>query len=390
MTIIDFMRYWIFCFGVLYASSVFAADVTVVEEIVCKVNGDIITRTELDKDRRDAETEFRQQGLTGRALQEAVSATTHDLLRKRIDQLLLVQKGKELDLKVDSDVTKRLANMQRQSGLSDPEKFQAYVRDHAGMPFEDYKSEIRDQLLVERVIRQEVSSTIKFKREDLENYYNEHKDEFQRQERIFLSDIYVSTEGKDAAGIAAADKKAKDLAARAKKGEKFSELAQTSSDAQDAASGGEMPPFEKGQLRADIENAVWTQKRGFVTDPIKLPSPPGYYIFKVEDHQQAGLAAFEEVQNEVENKLFQPKMDPAIRQYLTKLREDAFLEIKPGYVDSGAAPGKTTAWQDPAELKPETVTKEEVAARTRKKKLLGLIPVPGTSEKATGTSSSKN
>lgn len=375
---------------VAWFSTAFAADVAVVEEIVCKVNGDIITRTELEKDRKDAENEFRQQGLTGRALQDAVNASTRDLLRKRIDQLLLTAKGKELDLKVDSEVTKRVANMQRQSGISDPEKFQAYVREHAGMPFEDYKNEIKNQLLIERVIRQEVTSNIKFKREDLEKYYNDHKDEFQRQERIFLSNIYVSTEGKDAAAIAAAEKKAKDLSARAKKGEKFSEMAQTNSDAQDAVSGGELPPYEKGQLRPEIEGAVWDKQRGFVTDPIRLPSPPGFYIFKVEDHQQAGLAAFEEVQNEVENRLFQPKMDPAVRVYLTKLRNEAFLNIKPGYVDSGAAPGKNTAWEDPAELRPETVTKEEVGAKTHRKKLLWVVPVPGTSTKSTGTSSSKN
>ena len=258
------MRYWVLsigvaCFGAAFLSTAFAADVAVVEEIVCKVNGDIITRTELDKDRKDAENEFRQQGLTGRALQDAVNSSTRDLLRKRIDQLLLIQKGKELDVKVDPDVTKRMANMQRQSGISDPEKFQEYVRDHAGMPYEDYKNEIKNQLLIERVIRQEVSSTIKFKREDLEKYYAEHKDEFMRKERIFLSDIYVSTEGKDAAGVAAAEKKAKDLSARAKKGEKFSEMAQTNSDAQDAANGGELPAYEKGQLRADIESAVWNK-----------------------------------------------------------------------------------------------------------------------------------
>lgn len=383
------MRYCAFCLGLVFVSTAFAADVAVVEEIVCKVNGDIITRTELEKDRKDAEDEFRQQGLTGSTLQGAVNAATHDLLRKRIDQLLLVQKGKELDLKVDPDVTKRMANMQRQSGISDPEKFQAYVREHAGMPYEDYKNEIKNQLLIERVIRQEVSSNIKFKREDLQKYYDEHKDEFQRKERLFLSDIYVSTEGKDAAGLAAAEKKAKDLSARAKKGEKFSELAQTNSDSQDAASGGELPAYEKGQLRADIESAVWDKPRGFVSDPIQLPSPPGYYIFKVEDHQQAGLAGFEEVQNEIENKLFQPRMDPAVRAYLTKLRSEAFLNIKPGYVDSGAAPGKNTAWEDPAQLRPETVTKEEVAAKTHKRKLLWLVPIPGTNTQSAGTSSSK-
>jgi hypothetical protein len=101
------------------------------------------------------------------------------------------------------------------------------------------------------------------------------------------------------------------------------------------------------------------------------------------------LAEFEEVENEVQDKLFRPKLNPALREYMTKLRATAFLEIKPGYEDSGAAPGKNTAWSDPATLKPETVTKEEVAARGHKKKLLGLIPIPGTNTTSTGVSSSK-
>jgi parvulin-like peptidyl-prolyl isomerase len=378
------MRHWILLLGV----TAMGADVAIVEEIVCKVNGDIITRSELEKDRRDAENEFRRENLTGRALQEAVNSTTHNLLRDRIDHLLLVQKGKELDLKVDGEVAKQIADIQRKSGISDPEKFQQYVREQTGMSFEDYKKEvIRDKILVDRVIRSEVSSKIQFKHEDLQKYYDEHKGEFQRQERIFLQEIFVSTQGKDAAGLAAADRKAKDLAARAKKGEKFSELAQTSSDDSNAVNGGEYPAMQKGELDPRIEKAVWDQPRGFVTDAIKLEN--GFFIFKVIEHQKAGQAEFEEVQNEIENKLYSPKMEPAIRTFLTKLRQDAFLEIKPGYEDSGAAPGKNTAWSDPAQLVPQTTTKEEVAAKTRHKKLLWAIPIPGTSTKSTGTSSSK-
>ena len=70
-----------------------------------------------------------------------------------------------------------------------------------------------------------------------------------------------------------------------------------------------------------------------------------------------------------------PRMQPKVREFLTKLREDAFLEIRAGYVDSGAAPGKDTAWKDPAQLKPQTTTKEEVAARKHKKKLLSHVLV---------------
>lgn len=369
--------------------SVCAADVTVIEEIVCKVNGDIITRSDLERYRRDAETEFQQEGLRGRDLQEALASAMRNGLRQRIDQLLLEQKGKELDLKVDAEVAKQMANIQRKTGIADPEKFQEYVKEQRGMPFEDYKNELKNSILVDRVIRQEVSSTIKIRREDEEKFYDEHKNQFLRQERIFLSKLYISTEGKDAAGVAAAERKARDLVARARKGDKFSDLVQTNSDDAGASNGGEMPPFEKGQLAKTIEDAVWTQQKGYITDPFKLNDPPGFYVFKIEDHQKAGLADFEEVQNEVENQLFQPKMQPALRQYLTKLRQEAYLQIKPGYEDSGAAPGKNTAWEDPAQLKPDTVTKEEVAAKTRHKKLLWVIPIPGTETKQTGTSQSK-
>ena len=112
-------------------------------------------------------------------------------------------------------------------------------------------------------------------------------------------------------------------------------------------------------------------------------------ILKVEEHQKQGQAELSEVENEIMDKLFTPRMQPALREYLTKLRESAFLEIKPGYVDSGAAAGKNTAWIDPATLKPETVTKAEVANKTHHKKLLWAVPIPGTKAKDTSSSKSK-
>jgi peptidyl-prolyl cis-trans isomerase SurA len=371
----------------LFTGFVSAADVAVVEEIVCKVNGDIISRTELERDRRETEAQLRQQGLSGARLQEALDNTVRNLLRERIDRLLLVQKGKELDIKVDSDVTKQIADIQRRTGISDPEKFQQFVHEQTGQPFEDYKADLKNGLLQQRVIRQEVASKIQFKKEELMDYYDNHKDQFQRKERVFLSEIFISTEGKDPAGVAAAEKKAKDLAARARKGEKFPELAQSNSDNPTTAQqGGDMGAFEKGQLRPDFEAAVWDQPRGFVSDPIRMTN--GFEIVKVNDHQKEGLAAFEEVEAEVTDKVFNPRMEPALRAYLTKLRTEAFLEIKPGYVDSGAAPGKDTAWSDPAQLIPETVTKEEVLAKPHRRKLLWMVPIPGTSTTKAGTSSS--
>lgn len=377
-------------FGIFFlAIALYGADVTLMEEIICKVNGDIITRGEMARDKKMLEAELKQQGISGPRLAEALNEGSKNILREKIDQLLLVQKAKELDIKVDTELNKQMLDIQRNSKIVDPEKFQEYVHQMTGEPYEDYKAEIKNNLLREKVVREEISRKIMFKTDELQKYYDDHKDEFMRQERVFLREIFVSTEGKDAAGIAAAEKKAKDLVARARRGERFAEMAQTNSDAPNAAQGGEMPAFAKEDLRPELVTAIWNQSRGYVTDPISVTNPSGFAIFRVEEHQKAGLAEFEEVSYEVQDKLFRPKMQPALREYETKLRAVAFLEIKPGFEDTGAAPGKDTAWSDPAQLKPETVTKAEVAARGHRKKLLGMIPIPGTNTTSTGVSSSK-
>lgn len=361
------------------------------DEIVCKVNGEIVTRTELEKDRRDMEAYLREQGLRGEKLDAEVKVHMADLLRQRIDDLLLVQKAKEMDVKVDTELNKRIADLQRRYKIGDPEKFQAFIREQAGMSYEDFRGEQKNALMRERILGEEVARKIQFKREELEAYYNAHQDEFHREERVSLSEIFISTAGLDAAGQAAAEKKARDLVARANKGENFAELAMQNSDnATTAEGGGALPFYVKGDMPPALETAVWDKARGFVTDPIVRTDPPtGFEILRVNEHQKAGLASFEEVQGDVQNKLFQPIYGPAVRAYLVKLRERAFLEIKPGYEDSGAAPNKDTTWINPADLKPETTTKQAVLAESHRKHIFGIIPIPGTNTANTGTSSSR-
>jgi peptidyl-prolyl cis-trans isomerase SurA len=361
-----------------------AADISVIDEIICKVNGEIITRGDYERTRKQLEASLRQQGAAGPTLADAMKVQERNILRERIDQLLLQSKGKELNLNVDSEVNKQLAEMQRASKIADPEKFQEFVREGTGMSYEDYKNDLKTQAMTSRVVRQEVSGRIQIKREEAQQYYDGHKDEFQRQERVFLREILVRSEGED---LTAAEKKAKDLSARGKKGEKFEDLATSNSDSPSAPQGGDIGSYERGKLRPELEKLVWDQTRGYVTDPINLGN--GFLILKVEEHQKAGLASFDEVQNEITSKLYSPRFQPEMRRYLTDLRVNAFLEIKPGYEDTGAAPGKKTDWVDPAEIRPETVTKEQVAAKQRKRRLLGVVPIPGTSVQNTGTSSSK-
>ncbi len=354
-----------------------APNIRVIEEIVAKVNNDIITRGELERTRRQLEAEIKaqQKTLAGEELAKEVQKHQADALRDQIDQLLLVQRAKDLSINVDPDVTRRLAEFQVQSKISDPDKFHEWVRQQSGgQSFEDVKLQMKNQLMTQRVIGQEVGSKISVPKEDIQKYYDEHKKDYVREEMVFLREILIAPTDKTPAGWAAAEKKAKDIQARARKGEKFTQLARDYSAAESAQNDGELGSFKKGQLRSEIEDVVFKQNKGYVTDLVKTDN--GYTFFKVEERYAAGQAALEDVKNEVMEQLYTPRMQPALRAYLTKLREDAFLEIRGGYVDSGAAPGKDTSWKDPATLKPETTTKEEVASR-KKKRFLGMVPKGG-------------
>jgi peptidyl-prolyl cis-trans isomerase SurA len=382
------MKYCCLALFALSAFSLNAADApAVVDQIVAKVNGDIVSQEEIARTSKQMADELKAQGASGTPLQQAMDEREKDILRDQIDQLLLVQKGKELNINVDSEVSKYIAQVQRQSKISDTEKFHDYIREKSGMTYEDFLSEYKKQTLTREVIGQEVGRHIAITDKEVQDYYDAHKADFVREEKVYLSEILISTDGKDAAGMAAAEKKAKQLSSDASKGQRFADLARDNSDASTAKDGGALGGYKKGDLNKTIEDAVWNLPRGAVTEPIKIPT--GYEIFKVEDHTKAGLAPLADVKSEIENALYGPKMQPRVREYLTRLRTQAFLQIKPGFVDTGAAPGKDTKWQDPAVLKPETVTKAEVEEKTRHKRLLWVVPIPGTSTTVTGKSSSR-
>lgn len=382
------MKYCCLALFALSALSLNAADApAVVDQIVAKVNGDIVSQEEIARTAKQMADELKAQGASGTQLQQAIDERDKDILRDRIDQLLLVQKGKELNINVDSEVSKYIAQVQRQSKISDTEKFHDYIRQQSGMTYEDFLNEYKKQTLTREVIGQEVGRHIAITDKEVQDYYNAHKADFVREEKVYLSEILISTDGKDAAGMAAAEKKAKQLSSDASKGQRFADLARDNSDASTAKDGGALGGYKKGDLNKTIEDAVWNLPRGAVTEPIKIPT--GYEVFKVEDHTKAGLAPLADVKSEIENALYGPKMQPRVREYLTRLRMQAFLQIKPGFVDTGAAQGKDTKWQDPAVLKPETVTKAEVEEKTRRKRLLWVVPIPGTSTTVTGKSSSR-
>ncbi len=371
------------------ASLMRAADVMTVEEIIAKVNGDIVTRGELERTKRQVEEMLKARKVTGAEADRFREEAGKNALRDRIDSLLLVNRGKELNINVDGEVSKYVADLMKQTKEVDPDKFAAIVRQQTGQAFEDWKNDTKNNMLTQRVIGQEVNRKINVSKQEVEKVYNENKDKFMRKDQVFLRELFLTTAGKTPAEEAAIEKKAKDLVARARKNERFGDLVRDNSEAESAQSGGDIGGYEKGQLDPVLEALVWEQAKGYVTDPVKRPN--GFLILRVEERFKAGQATLEEVESDIRERLYSERMQPEIRKYLTELRQNAFLEIREGWIDSAAAPGKSTAWSEPASLKPETVTKSELEARTRRRKLLWAVPIPGTStsmkKKTDGSSS---
>ena len=358
------------------ASSILA-NVVIVEEIIAKINGDIVMRSEYEKNLRDARGEVaRRQDLTDEQRQKFLGEAEENALRDLIDHRLLIQKANEFGVSVKAQVLRQRDRMMKANNIKTIEEFETWVVEQTGMTAEDVMEQIRSHFLTQAIIGQEVGSRIIIPRDEIEAYYEEHKQEFMRSEGVRLAEIVISTEGKTGEELAAAEKKAKDTRKRLLKGETFSEIARRVSDnKQNSEQGGDIGVWRRGQLRKDIEDLVFDKPGGHITDLIEVPN--GYLILKVFEKHREGLATLEEVRDEIRNRLSGPKFQPAFREYLSKLRIDAYIEIRPGYIDTAAVPGKDTSWTDPSKLAPITTTREEVLAKKKKRRLLWVIPLPG-------------
>jgi len=358
--------------ALLWPALALGADVKILEEIIAKVNGEIVTRSELERSVAQLRESLRQQNLNADQMTAALAEGQKDALRDLIDQSLLVQKGKELNLSVEPQLVKWLDEMRRQRNIATMEEFERWAAESTSEPFEDVKDRLRNQMLTQRVIQQEIRVNVS--KDEVSRYYEEHQKEFVRPEQVRLRQILVSTEGKEAQEIPALEKKANDILARLRKGERFAEVAsKVSDDAESAKAGGDIGFFRRGLLDKPIEEIVFNAQRGLVTGVLKRPN--GFLILRVEERHREGQATQAEVEQDISERLYTEKMQPAVRAYLTKLREDAFLELRAGVVDSGAAPGKDTAWKDPEQFKPAVTTKAE--ATKKKRRLLWVVPLGG-------------
>ncbi len=308
----------------------------IVEEIVARVNNDVITREDLEHARQSLTSEVQDecQNCTPDQVRTQTAAREKNLLRDLIDQSLLVQRAKDDNINVDGDVIKRLDAIRVNAKLPDMETLEKEVT-KSGQDFEDFKSQIKNQLLTQDVIRKEVGSRIIISHEDVIKYYEAHKQDFVRPEMVVLREIFVSTEKKPEADIPTLRKKAENLRDRVlKNGDDFGELAKRFSDSPTAQQSGELGAFERSKLDPNISEKVFALNRGQMTDVIETKT--GFEILQVRERYQAGEQPLDKVDTEITNHLYEDKMEPGLRAYLKTLREDSYLQVKPGYTDSAA------------------------------------------------------
>jgi peptidyl-prolyl cis-trans isomerase SurA len=305
----------------------------IVEQVIARVNNEIVTSSDYDKERNNLREEIKQDcaNCTQAQLDAKYAPAEKDLLRDMIDNLLLVQRGKDLGISVDTDLVKRLDQLRIQNNMESLDDLEKAVRSE-GLSYEDFKNNMKNGLYRDEVMRREIGAKAVPDKGEVQKYYDEHQKDFVRPESVYVREIFVSTENKSEDEKVALRTKADGLLARVRGGEDFGEIAKRFSDAATAKKNGELGLFRRGTMPAPLENAVFKLNRNEITDVI--PISTGFEILQVMERYEAGQQPVDKVQNEINNILYDQKMKPALREYLDKLREDSYIDIKPPYVDT--------------------------------------------------------
>jgi peptidyl-prolyl cis-trans isomerase SurA len=303
---------------------------TVVEDIVAMVNDQVISKSDYDRAEHEMEQEGQQQGWS----QQQMMQQRRDLLRSLIDKQLLLSKGKDLGINGETEVVKRLDEMRKQYHMESMEDLQK-AAEAQGVSFEDLKEQIRENVITSEVISQEVGHKIDIAPSEMQAYYNAHLQEFQRPEQVKLSEILVATPNpEDAAQVAEAQKKAEAVEARLKTGADFATVAKADSGGPTAQEGGRLGDYKRGDLPKVMEDATFDLQPGQFTAPIRTKQ--GWLILEVTEHNKGGVMPLADVQGDIQEKIGMAKMEPAMRSYLGKLRDEAAIQVRAPYSDSGA------------------------------------------------------
>ena len=312
----------------------------IIEQVLVKVNGDIITKTELET--RQIEALRRRMGNQVNAeamkndaeLRKALLEVTPELLVDAIDELIVIQLGREKGYRLQDDQFKAwLENMRKTNNLQDEQKFQAALRQE-GMTIDDLRKNVERQFLVSRVQQDEVGSKLSITEEEARQYYLAHKDEFVEPASVTFREIMIeiptTTQGGEAGVNVAADEQAKKEAeaarARIAAGEDFGKVAAEVSDSSSKANGGLIGPFALADVSDTLRKMLEPMKPGDVTQPMRTAN--GYQILKLETMKVAAAQSFESVRDLVADKVYDARQQSEMRKFLARIRSQALIEWK--------------------------------------------------------------
>jgi peptidyl-prolyl cis-trans isomerase SurA len=362
---------------------------TVVEDVVVHVNDQIISRSDVERAEQQLAEEARQTGASAADLADRQK----NLLRDMIDKQLLLSRGKELGINADADVIRRLDEIRKQNHMDTLEDLEKAARQQ-GVSFEDFKAGIRDNVITQQVVRDEVGRHLQLTQGQEQAYYDAHKQEFAQPEQIKLSEILIPTAADaDDAAVAQAKAKAEGVEAKLKAGGNFEELAKANSGGPTADKGGDLGLYKRGALAKVLEDQTFNLKAGEWTEPIRTRQ--GFVILKVTDHIAPGVASLKDIEPQIQEAMYSEQMQPALRAYLTKLREEAYIDIRAGYVDSGASPKQTkpvfTAYAPPVAKKKTVQQKKRFDRGTKYSTVAKTTAAPvATTVAATTATTTKN
>ena len=303
----------------------------VVEDVVVRVNDQIISRSDVSR----AEQQMQQESAQNHPTPAEQTSAERNMLRDMIDQQLLLSRAKELGLNADADVIRQLDDIRKQNKMESLDDLEKAAKAQ-GVSFEDFKAQIKNRILTQQVVRDEVGRRLQLSQGDEAKFYEAHKAEFTQPEQVRLSEILIPlAETASAAEIAQAEAKANDVKAKMAAGGDFSDLAKKFSGGPSAAQGGELGQFKRGALAKVLEDQTFGLKVGESTAPIRTRQ--GFVILKVTGHDVDGPAPMTAVEPQIQEALYMQAMQPALRAYLTRLREESYIDVQPGFVDSGSS-----------------------------------------------------
>lgn len=332
----------------------------VIDSVIAQVNGDVVMLSTLKREIKDAIDAFKQQGATEQKATEEVTRRQPELIASLINELLLVQKGKELNLteEVETEVNREMLRVMTSQGFKTISEMEEAMR-REGIDPSTIRTTLRTQYMKNAVLSREVDAKIFFglSQDELKKYYDAHRDKFRKPEVVTLSEIFLSLAGKPEAEVRG---RALQLLAQLRGGADFKTIASANSERLDpsgnraaAQSGGVVGTFPVPDLKPEFATAMKNVPVGGVTDLIR--SDEGFQILRVDARTPASdPKAFDE--NQVREAITVERRDNQRNEYLKGLRKDAYIKLAPEYqatvgplLTTGApATGATSSTATPA------------------------------------------